>query len=308
MKKENFTFTDPQNYEMFVYKWSPDEAANIKGILQIAHGMAETAARYERLAQVLTDEGYVVYANDHRGHGKTAKSIENIGYIGEDGFNWMVKNQYQLNEIIRKSYPKLPIFLFGHSMGSFIAQQYISAYGSTLKGVILSGSNGRQGLEAGLGIFLARQQLKKHGARAKSDFLNKLSFGSFNKAFKPARTQFDWLSSDPDEVDKYIKDPYCGTVFTTSFFYDFISGLKNLHTQNILNGIPRELPVYIISGDKDPVGKFGKGPTNLKNLYETLGIKDLTLKLYKDGRHEMLNEVNRDQVMQDILLWLNAHI
>jgi alpha-beta hydrolase superfamily lysophospholipase len=270
--------------------------------------MAETAERYERLAQFLTSEGYIVYANDHRGHGKTAKNIESLGYIGEDGFNWMVKNQHQLNSIIKDENPNLPIFLLGHSMGSFISRQYISDYGNTLNGVILSGSNGLLGVEVSLGILLSRLQIKMLGARTKSNLLNNMSFGSFNKAFKPCRTDFDWLSRDSKEVDKYIANPYCGTVFSTSFFYEFFSGLKNLQRKEVLDGIPKELPVYIMSGDKDPVGKYGKGVTHLESIFKAINIKDVTLKLYEGGRHEMLNEINRDEVMKDIVNWINLHL
>ncbi len=305
---ESFTFTDPQGFEIYVYKWLPEDASAIKGIVQIAHGMAETAARYERFAEHLTKEGYIVYANDHRGHGMTARDLDNVGYIGEDGFNWMVKDVYQLNRTIADENPGMPIFLFAHSMGSFIGQRYIEQYGDSIKAIVLSGTNGKPGPELPFGVMISKYQAKKYGSRFKSHLMNKLSFGSFNNAIKPINTEFDWLSSDPQEVDKYISDPFCGTVFSASFFRDFLLGLKAIHLKENLDRIPKQLPIYITSGDKDPVGKFGKGPTQMLEVYKALGIKDVSLKLYKDKRHEMLNETNRDEVMKDISHWLNSHI
>jgi alpha-beta hydrolase superfamily lysophospholipase len=287
----------------------PDEGVKVKGIVQLAHGMAETAARYERFAGMLTRNGYIVYANDHRGHGKTAGTIENLGYLADiDGFDWLIKDLHQLTGIIKKENPGLPLFLFGHSMGSFAAQRYVMLYGNELDGVILSGSNGKQGIILKIGAFVAKNEIKKYGRRAQSTKLNQMSFGSYNNAFRPNRTEFDWLSRDNAEVDKYIADPFCGTVSTAGFFYDFLTGLMKIENKHNLRLVPQDLPIYIFSGDKDPVGKSGKGVINLYNRYTDNGIKDVTYKLYKDGRHEMLNETNRDEVMQDVVHWLNCHI
>ena len=308
MRVENFTFVDKGNLQIFVYKWLPDENVQVKGIVQIAHGMAETAARYEGFARALTNEGFIVYANDHRGHGKTAGEVSKLGDLGEDGFNSMVENMHVLNERIKEENPNLPIFLFGHSMGSFLTQRYICLYGSGLKGAILSGSCGKQGVIIDIARLIAKGEIKKIGRSGKSNKLDKLSFGSYNNAFKPNRTAFDWLSRDNKEVDKYIADPFCGTVFTAGFFYDFLGGLKSIADDREVKKVPKDLPIYIFSGDKDPVGKNGKGVLKLVKTYKEHGIKDLTHKLYKDGRHEMLNETNKEEVIFDVLKWLNAHI
>lgn len=309
MIKENFTFKSQEGMEIYTYKWIPEENINIKGAVQIAHGMAETAARYERLAGELTSNGYIVYIHDHRGHGKTAKTIENVGYLAEtDGFKWLVEDLHQLSGIIKKENPDLPLFLLGHSMGSFVTQKYIMLYGKDLKGAILSGSNRQPGILIDIGILFSKNEIKKIGRKAKSNKLNRLSFGRYNNAFKPTRTEFDWLTSDNEEVDKYINDPFCGTIFTSGFYYDFFIGLKELIDKNNLNCIPKSLPIYIFSGDKDPVGNYGKGIIQLFNSYKKLNIKDVTYKLYKDGRHEMLNETNREEVMNDVIDWLNDHI
>lgn len=305
---QNFTFKDKGSLEIFVYKWIPKEGVKVKGIVQISHGMAETAARYEGFARALTYDGFIVYANDHRGHGQTAKEIEKLGDLGEDGFNSMVENMHQLNEKIKEENPNLPIFLFGHSMGSFLAQRYICLYGRELDGVILSGSCGKQGIAVDIARFIAKREIKKIGRTGKSNKLNKLSFGSYNNSFKPNRTEFDWLSRDTKEVDKYIADPFCGTVFTAGFFYDFLTGLKLIADDKEIKKVPKDLPIYIFSGIKDPVGKNGTGVLRLINTYREHGIRDLTYKLYKDGRHEMLNENNKEEVIADVIEWLNMYI
>jgi alpha-beta hydrolase superfamily lysophospholipase len=308
MINKNFSFKSEDGTNIYVYNWKPDDGMKIKGIVQISHGMAETAARYERFAKTLTRSGYIVYANDHRGHGKTAGTADNIGYLAEeDGFDWLVKDIYKLSKIIKEENPELPLLLFGHSMGSFVAQRYIMLHGEEIQGVILSGSNGKQGTLLEIARLLTKNEIKKHGRRAKSHYLNNLTFGSYNNAFKPNRTEFDWLSSDNAEVDKYINDPFCGTVFTAGFFYDFFTGLKQIENRKDLNSVPKDLPIYIFSGDKDPVGKKGRGVIKLFNTYKKLGIRDVLYKLYKGGRHEMLNESNRDEVMKDVVDWMNLH-
>lgn len=304
----NFTFKSEDGLDIFVYKWEPEEI-EIKGIVQISHGMAETAKRYERFAKTLTDNGYIVYANDHRGHGQTAGSVEKLGYLGDDkGFERLVDDIHRLSLITKEENPNLPLFLFGHSMGSFAAQRYIMIYKDILDGLILSGSNGNQGLLLNIGIQLAKREIKKHGAKSQSKKLNDLSFGKYNGYFKPNITEFDWLSSDREEVDKYIEDPYCGTIFTAGFFYDFLTELKAVENKDNINLIPKDLPIYIFSGDKDPVGKFGKGVIDLFNRYKNIGVKDIHYKLYKDGRHEMLNEINRQEVMKDVISWMDLYV
>lgn len=307
MKYESFTFKDEEGTEIFVYKWLPEDGRNAKGVVQISHGMAETAARYERFANVLTKAGYIVYANDHRGHGRTAGSAKNLGYCGKDGFNWMVKDMHQLNTIIADEDSNLPIFLFGHSMGSMLSQSYIENYGDTICGVVLSGTSGRMGMILNAGIIIARAEMKRIGPKGKSNLINNMIFGSYNRNFKPCRTDFDWLNRDPDEVDKYIKDPYCGGALSAGFYYDFFRGLKEMHKIGQLRKIPMDLPIYLFSGEKDPVGKECRSVKQLIDTYKKIGIKDVNYKFYKDGRHEMLNEINRDEVMADTIKWLDRH-
>ncbi len=305
----SYSFKADDGFDIFVYHWNPDNEVKVKGLVQIAHGMAETAARYERFAEVLTRNGYAVYANDHRGHGKTAGSLENVGYLAvKDGLELLVNDMHQLSTMILNEYPTLPLFLFGHSMGSFAAQRYIMLYGDGLKGVILSGSNGSQPLLHKIGFFISKCEVKKRGRKTKSHKMNRLSFGSYNKAFKPNRTEFDWLSRDNEEVDKYISDPYCGNVFTAGFFYDFMKFFKIIDEEKNMELLPTNLPIYLFSGDKDPVGNYGKGVTKLFYAYKKYGIKDITMKLYSGGRHESLNEINRDEVMTNVVKWLDQKV
>ncbi|HSQ89742.1 alpha/beta hydrolase [Romboutsia sp.] len=305
MKCSEFHFRGKEDLDIHVYKWE-NENIKPKGVVQIAHGMAETAIRYEYFAKHLTENGYIVYINDHRGHGKTAEIIDNVGYLADkDGFTCLVEDMNILTNIIKDENDDLPVYLFGHSMGSFASQRYIMEYGNNINGVILSGSNGKQGFILNVAEKLISYEIKKNGRKYKSKRLDNLIFGGNNKKFKPSKTDFDWLSRDEKEVEKYIQDPFCGVLFTCGFFYDFIKGLKEIEDSDNLKKVPLDLPIYIISGDEDPVGKNGKGVLRLRDRYINLGIKDVSCKLYEGGRHEMLNEINKDEVIENIILWIN---
>jgi alpha-beta hydrolase superfamily lysophospholipase len=308
MKSDTFTYKTDDGTNVFVYRWLP-EKGKPKAAVQIAHGMAEHAARYERFAKELVKEGYAVYASDHRGHKMTAGNLENVGFFAkENGWRLVVEDIHQLTGIIKKENPGVPLFLFGHSMGSMLGRNYIFLYGKDIDGVIISGTSADPGLLGKIGLIIAKREKRKKGEKFRSELLTKLSFGEFNKPFKPNRTDFDWLSRDDAEVDKYVDDPYCGNVFTTSFFVDLIDGVNVIHDKKNIAKTPKDLPMFIFSGDKDPVGKNGKGIRAVHKLYEKAGLKDLKLKLYPDARHEMLNETNRDEVFKDIIQWLNDHV
>ena len=304
---EKFSFIDKNEKEIKCYKWIPSKKAI--GVVQIVHGMTEYALRYDYFAKKLCEQGYIVYAHDHRGHGKTAISDEERGYIADnEGFDILVDDVKQLTDIIKKDNPNLPIIIFGHSMGSFVSQRYIELYGDEIQGVILSGTNGKPKLYTKIGILVSKIGILLRGRKAKSRLMDKLSFGSFNSKFKPNRTNYDWLCSVDEEVDKYIDSSMCGFICTTSFYYDLIRGLWKIHKEDNLNSIPKSLPVFIFAGDKDPVGDFGKGIVSLYECYKKLGITNLKYKLYKNGRHEMVNEKNKDEVINDILDWISAII
>lgn len=291
--------------ELRLYRWEPENPA---AVVLIVHGMVETAARYRRLAGSLTEAGYAVFAHDLRGHGETAGDAEKVGYCGKNGFDIMVGDIRVLLDRIRGDFPDKPVFLLGHSFGSFLAQKYISLYGDTLDGVILSGTNYRQSpalLAAGRLIAGAAVLFK--GDRAKAPLLHSISFGANIKGVQSPRTQLDWLSRDPAEVDAYIGDPFCGCVCSTGFYRDMLRGLSGLCSDKAIASIPEDLPVYIFSGTEDPIGQWGQGPPKLAEAYKRRGIKDVLLKMYPEGRHEMLNEINRDEVTGDLIGWLDGH-
>ncbi len=310
MKSETFQFKADDDVEVFVYRWLPDGSVPVKGVVQIAHGMVEHAGRYRFLANALTDSGYAVYAGDHRGHGKTAGSPEKAGHFPEkDGFRLAAGDMKALTDIIKEERPGLPVFLYGHSMGSLLSRYYIIRHGDGVDGVILSGTAGDPGLLGMVGVFVARMECMIRGRGARSSLLNFLTFGSYNKAFEPNRTDFDWLSRDEAEVDKYIEDPYCGAVCTAGFFYDMLSALGDIYKDGNIRKIPKDLPVFIYSGDMDPVGgKNMVGVLRTQDDYQKAGVKDVALKLYEDGRHEMVNEINKREVYRDMIDWCDAHI
>jgi alpha-beta hydrolase superfamily lysophospholipase len=304
MGKSTFTFTDAADFQIFVYKWAPD-GGKPKAAVQVIHGAAEHALRYERFAQFLNQAGYVVYGDDHRGHGKTAGDLSRAGIAGEDSWDGMVNDEKQLSEIIKKENPGLPLFLFGHSMGSFIAQSYIECWGSELKGVILSGSTGLTLIPAEALPYL--EQAAEGEARDRVSETAGGLFAALNAPFEPANTPFDWLSRDPVEVQKYVDDPWCGFPFTNGLTLDMGRGtLAMLDPQNQAR-IPKNLPVLLLSGELDPVGARD-GVRALEKSYKEHGIKDVQVILYSQGRHEMLNEINRDDVQRDIAGWLDAHL
>ncbi|MNO22312.1 putative lysophospholipase [compost metagenome] len=308
MQELTFTIQNDTTHPVFVYHWFPDEdSVPLRGIVQIAHGMTETAKRYERFAEALTRSGFLVYANDHRGHGKTAGNAEELGWPGDDGLNGMVRDVIALGYIIREKYPDLPLFLMGHSMGSFLTQKVMYTKPDQYYGFILSGTNGPRPMLF-VGERIASIQMKLQGKEHRSLLLNALSFGNFNKKFIPVETPFDWLSRDHDEVEKYVKDPHCGFLCSAGFFQQFFRLLQEIHRPDRMKDIPKNKPVYVFSGECDPVGFNGDGIRKLAIIYDRLGFHDVEVKLYPDGRHEMLNEINRDEVTLDTIHWLQRHL
>lgn len=301
-RQSSFDFVDPEGYRIFVYRWEPGVPA--RAAVQVAHGAVEHALRYERLADFLAERGYAVYANDHRGHGRTAGTMEAAGQAGDDGWNGIVRDAAQLTGIIKGEHPGVPVFLLGHSLGSMLAQQYIQEYGAGLAGAILSGSWGTFGdtsaMEAAVDAAIAAN------GRTAPSMEWVAMFGSFNERFE-GRTPFDWLSRDPAEVDAYVADPWSGSfAFSNGLVRDFFTGMTEAWRPEHEARIPKGLPVLIISGDQDPAGGYGAATQVLVDRYRALGLTDLTAKFYPGARHEVLNETNRDEVMADIAAWLDA--
>ena len=290
--------------DLQVYVWPVDAP---KAVVQLVHGMAEHMGRYDRLAQALNQAGYAVVGHDHLGHGPIAKK-EELGYFGpKDGWDSLIRDMHGVTEYAKGRFPVLPFALLGHSMGSFAAREYLLRYGGELSACVLSGTGWHPAALASS----ARCMAALCGALSwtkPAHFVNKMGFGSYNKAFQPARTPFDWLSRDEKEVDKYVADPLCGFVFTARGFYDMFGGLKALSDLSRLQSMPKDLPVYFLSGAMDPVGTQGKGVETVARQFRDAGMKNVTVKLYEGGRHEMFNEINRDEVTADLIGWLNEKV
>lgn len=303
---KEMTFVAKDGKEIFYRCW--DDVDRERGVVQIAHGMAEHCYRYDYLAKKLNENGFVVYANDHRGHGYTEKDKSNLGYYAdENGWHKVRDDMKTLTDIIKEKHNGSNLFLFGHSMGSFLSRAYIQNYGKELTGVILSGTGGNPGIIGKIGKMIADGEVKKKGPKHRSEKMDKMSFGKFNNEFKPNKTEFDWLSRDEKEVEKYIKDEFCGFLCTSKFFSDLLGGIIEINKkENILN-IPKNLPIFLISGDKDPVGGNKKGVLQAYISYADAKIEDVSYKFYKDARHEIMNEINKEEVIVDVVNWINSH-
>ncbi|MBR2053376.1 MAG: lysophospholipase [Clostridia bacterium] len=271
-----------------------------KAVVQILHGMAEHIGRYERMAKALNEKGFVVVGRDHRGHGKDAVRL---GYFAEkDGWQRILQDAHDLMNQTKKAYPHTPYFLLGHSMGSFLAREFALQFSDELDGLILSGTGYYPKALTVAGKTVASLVRKTKPSK----LVDKMAFSGNNKPFAPARTPFDWLSRDEKEVDKYVADPLCGFMFTGKAYADFFGGLCALTDEKRLAGMKKDLPVYFLSGDHDPVGQMGEGVKKVADDFRKAGMQDVTVKLYPDARHELFNETNRDEVDVDLSAWLEA--
>jgi len=308
MKATHFNLTAKDGLPLFVRKWV-DESKATKAILQIAHGMGEHSARYDDFAGFMAKNGFVVYANDHRGHGETARTDSELGFFDEqDGWNKVVEDVYLLSLESKKTDPGLPLFLLGHSMGSFIARDLISKYSADYQGVVLSGTTGDPGAIAVVGTLIGKLLAALQGKTHKNKFLHNTAFGKFNAPFKPNRTDFDWLSRDEQVVDKYAADPKCGMTMSIGFILDLTGGISYINSPEAFNGTGIDLPILMISGQEDPVSEGGKGVKEVYEKYITRGVKDLEIKLYDQCRHEILNELNKEEVYEDVLNWMSRRL
>jgi alpha-beta hydrolase superfamily lysophospholipase len=302
MNHRTFWLTANDRSRLYVNQWLPEGPA--KAMIMLSHGMAEHSGRYARLADALCAAGYGVYALDQRGHGRTADEGTLGLYAETDGWNKEVGDLASLKQHIGQQHPGLPIILLGHSMGSYIAQAYRVHHSASLKGVILSGSNFQPVALYRAAAVIARLERARQGLRGRSALIEFLSFGSFNKAFKPNRTAFDWLSRDPNEVDKYINDPLCGFRCTNQLWIDLLGGLQQISKASNLEQIVPGLPILVMGGECDPVSE-GKRLKNLAHALREAGCQNLQLNIYPQARHEVFNETNRDEVTADVLTWLD---
>lgn len=280
-----------------------------RAVVQIAHGIAEHIERYRPFMEFLANNGFVVAGNDHLGHGKSIRVPAEQGFFAEkDGWWRVVDDMDKLHDIMSKEYPELPYVLFGHSMGSFLTRTYLIKHPDKYDAVILSGT-GHQSPALVLGGNAAASVMAKlNGAMGDGAKLDSLAFGTYLSKIENPRTKFDWLSRDAEQVDKYIADPLCGFVGKIGLYRDMMQGIKFITNEKNLAQMNKEKPVYFMSGDGDPVGDYGKGVERAYKAFCDAGLHDVFMRLYPDGRHEMLNETNKEQVYQDILNWLNEKI
>lgn len=298
-----FTLATADGTDLFVYRWLP--AGQPRAVVQIAHGLAEHAGRYARLAEALTGAGYAVYANDHRGHGRTTKSADELGWFAEDdGWQKCVDDLWQVNRHIAATHPSLPIVVLGHSMGSTLAEQLMGDHGDALAGVVLSGANGKPTALAKVGGVITRAERVRLGPRGRSKLVQSLTFDAFNKKFAPARTVFDWLSRDAAEVDKYVADPLCGFPATVQLWIDLLEGWNAVSQPAHRERVPKALPLYVIAGGRDPVSGNTRQLGPWLAEYKAAGVANLTHRFYPDARHELFNETNRDEVTRELIEWL----
>jgi alpha-beta hydrolase superfamily lysophospholipase len=284
------------------------EAENPKAHVHLIHGMAEHIGRYGEFARFLAVNGYTVSGHDQRGHGRTAEQSGTFGFFGDEkGFERVVADVQEVIRAVQGQVGELPLVLFGHSMGSFVARRYMQLHSRDLSRVVLSGTGGNPGAAGKIGLLFATSAAKRKGKTEASPVLGKLTFGSFNKAFKKEQSPFAWLSSDPVEVAKYERDPLCGFESTNQFYVDLFSGIALVHKPAEVDQIRKDLPVLLISGAKDPVGGNGKGIFSSAEQYAKAGMTDVMVFLAEDGRHELLNERDKFKHYETILEWLNKH-
>ncbi|MHA1746942.1 MAG: lysophospholipase [Promethearchaeota archaeon] len=307
MKESTFTYSDHTGVEIFVYKWEPEGGAKPKAVVQILHGMAEHAARYSHVAKALVDAGYLVYAEDHHGHGRSAIDLEHAGVLGEGGWEGTLLSIKELSDQIKKENPNLPLFLLGHSWGSYLGQDYIQRWGDTLQGVILSGTNGKQA-QINILLILAKIIVIFKGYNAKAVFIDKLAIKPLNKPFEPSPSPNTWLSRDESVATKYDADPLCGFMMPNSYFIEMAKGFKKIWKSSNEQLIPKTLPLYFLSGSKDSSNLEASGMFALIERYKKLSIADITYKVYEGARHEIYNETNKEEVIKDTIEWLDKHL
>ena len=305
MPYSTFCLSASDSFQLHIHRWSTDKPP--RAVVMLAHGLAEHAARYARLGEALAGHGFELFALDQRGHGKTAQHGILGHFADQNGWGKVVSDLACLNHHIRQQYPSVPIFLLGHSMGSYIAQAYLMQHSCSLQGAILSGSNFQPARIYRIAGLIARLERWRLGSTGRSRLINFLSFGSFNKAIKTARTEFDWLSRDPEEVDRYVGDPLCGFIATTQLWVDLLGGLEGISDVQQLAQIDPDLPVLVMGGDCDPVSA-GQRLNDLAGALRVAGLQNIQLKIYPGARHELLNESNRDEVTGYLINWLEQSL
>ncbi|SFD95692.1 Lysophospholipase, alpha-beta hydrolase superfamily [Lentibacillus persicus] len=303
--ENTFWLKRPDNVAIYVRKWLPEniQDSKPKAVVQIAHGMVEHIGRYNEFAHFLTDNNIIVYGNDHRGHGRTGAKQGQLGYLADkNGFEKVTDDVLALTKQIKQEHPDLPVYLLGHSMGSFLARHYIQDHSYLIDGVILSGT----GYYSRLSTTTAMSIASVLPSKEKSPFMNALVFSSSNKRVQNKKSSFDWLTSDDQIIQDFINDPYCGFIPSAGFFKDLMTGLSLIHDAKRNQKVRSDLPMLILSGAQDPVGNYTKGVWKTAALYDKAGLSNVITMLFENGRHELLNELNRDEIYHILLNWITG--
>ena len=287
--------------------WRPE--TDVKAVLQICHGMVEYIDRYNDFAQYLAERGVCVVGHDHLGHGKSVQSEEYLGFFHEShGNKYVITDIHRLRRMTEKDYAGVPYFMMGHSMGSFLLRQYLTMRAEGLAGAIIMGTGYMPHGLLAAGQMVCRTIAAVKGWQYRSEFMNQLGMGGYNKQFEPSESTKDWITSDEEMRKKYEADPLCSFTFTVNGYYQMFEGMKVLTKKNAMDKIPGSLPVLFVSGAEDPVGSNGEGVARVFRKYERAGIQDVKMKLYPQSRHEILNESNREQVYEDLYQWMDDRI
>ena len=288
------------------YLWQPQ--GQVRGVVQIVHGIAEHMGRYDHFARYLNAHGYVVCGEDHLGHGKTGEAAGQFGFFARhDGWGLVTQNVHTFRQQMGQRFPGVPYFLLGHSMGSFLTRTYLCRCPGTVNGAILSGTGQENPLLVAGGKLVASLIGHLRGFDTVSALVHDLALGAYNRQFRPNRTTADWISRDEQVVDTYLQDPFCTFIPTVGLYRDMLGGLQYISSEKALSRMDPNTPIYLFSGDQDPVGANGAGVRRVYGYFKDHGTRDLELKLYPGARHETLNETNRMEVYADVLDWLDRH-
>lgn len=305
MKEIYIPSTDQKN-KLHVVIYEPE--GETKAIMQISHGMIEYVERFQKFAGWLNRHGILVIGNDHLGHGKTAACDEDLGYVGAGKSRTIVDDLHAVMVYAKEQYGKKPYFLFGHSMGSFMARRYLMTYGEELDGAILSGTGYTPTSVLNVAGFVAGWLKLLHGDRYRSPFLKKLSFTGYLDRIKNPRTANDWLTNDPAVVDRYNADKFCTYTFTVNGYQTLFGVLRYIQKPKNVEKIPKDVPILFLSGEDDPVGTYGEGVKKVYESYQSAGIKDVSMRLYQGKRHELTNEIGKEEVYEDVKKWIFKQI
>jgi len=295
-------FRSATNQWITTSTWKPK--GKVRAVVQIVHGMAEHIACYDETAKRLNEAGFLVVGHNHPGHGEKA---ELLGWFGKGGFDSLVEITHTVRLKTQKAYPRVPYFLLGHSMGSFVVRSYCLKHERGLSGVILSGTGWFPSSKVLPGLLLAKLFCAFGAEKKPAKLIESISFAGYNKGWSPLRTPKDWISRNEQKVDAYIADPLCGFTFTAGAYRDMFSGMKVLLHPESLSAMVKKVPVLLYSGAEDPVGDRGEGVKKVAAALKAAGVKDVTIKLYENGRHEMHNEPNREEVFTDLIAWIDGH-